>query len=65
MPLFRGGKQLRQELVLPSGEVELAAQRRPRAAPLHQVERHVAQDCEIVCAVIVTISRSVLLRDGR
>jgi len=47
------------------GDIEFAAQRHPRAIPLGQVKRHVAQDCEIAGAVIVTISRSVLLRDGR
>jgi hypothetical protein len=31
---------------------------------LHQVERHVAQDCESVCAVIVAIFRPVLVHDG-
>jgi hypothetical protein len=31
---------------------------------LHQVERHVAQDWEIVCAVIVAIFRPVLVHDG-
>ena len=63
-PFSNWRKQLGRELVLPSGKVELAAQRRPRVIPLHQVHRHVALDCEIVCAVIVTIFLPVLVHDG-
>jgi len=57
-------KQLGQQLVLPSGEIQFAAWRHARTIPLHQVECHVTQDREIVCAVIVAISRAVLVHDG-
>jgi|HubBroStandDraft_3_1064219.scaffolds.fasta_scaffold733404_1 hypothetical protein len=49
---------------LPSGQVEFAAQRHPRPIPLHQVEHHMAQDGEVVDAVIVAISRLVLVQEG-
>src|SRR4051812_21175828 len=59
-PFFKLAKAAQPGTRLPSGNVELAAQRRPRAIPLHQVKRHAAQDCEIVCAVIVAIFLPVL-----
>jgi hypothetical protein len=47
---------------LPSGQVEFAAQRHPRPIPLHQVERHMAQDGEVVGGIIVAISSLVLVQ---
>jgi hypothetical protein len=46
-----------------AARVEFPAQRHPKPIPLHQVERHTAQDGEVVGAVIVAISRLVLVQE--
>jgi hypothetical protein len=60
MALYRR-QQFGEELVLATSEIELAAERDAGAILLHQVQGHMAQNCEIVGAVIVTISRLVFI----
>ena len=63
MPPFQIGESSSARNRPSSCEVECCAATR-ETIPLHQVERHMAQDGEIVCAVIVAISRLVLVHDG-
>jgi hypothetical protein len=64
MPLFKLVKAARPRTRPSKRRVEFAAQPHPRPIRLHQVERHMAQDGEVVRAVIVAISRLVLVHDG-
>lgn len=61
--VLRRGEKSGEELVISTGKVELAAQGDFGSVVLHQVQRHVAQDREIVRAIVVAAPGLILVHD--